>query len=77
MKVRLVGSDGEDKKIINDVIKNLDCSIEVEEISLNDKVKYDIKHTPALIIENVIISDIKELSKYELNDFMYQFLETC
>lgn len=77
MKIRLVGSDGRDKKIINDVVKNLDCSIEIEEISLQDKDKYNIKHTPALIIENVIISDIKELSKKELNDIMYQFLETC
>lgn len=77
MKIRLVGSDGKDKKIINDVVKNLDCSIEIEEISLQDKDKYNIKHTPALIIENVIISDIKELSKNELNDIMYQFLETC
>ena len=77
MKVRLVGSDGKDKKIINDVVKNLDCSIEIEEISSSDKDKYNIKHIPAMIIENVIIGDINELSKNELSDIVYQFLETC
>ncbi len=77
MIVRLVSSDGEDKKIINDVVKNLDCAIEIQEISLQDKLKYNIKHTPALIIENVIIGDINELSKNELSDIMYQFLESC
>ena len=77
MIVRLVSSDGEDKKIINDVVKNLDCAIEIQEISLQDKLKYNIKHTPALIIENVIIGDINELSKNELSNIMYQFLESC
>lgn len=77
MKVRLVSRDGKEKKIINEVVKNLDCSIEVEEISIQDKDKYNIKHIPAMIIENVIIGDINELSKNELSDIMYQFLETC
>ena len=30
-----------------------------------------------MIIENVIIGDINELSKNELSDIVYQFLETC
>lgn len=75
MKVRLVGSKGKDKKIIDDIIKSFDCSIDIEEISLIDKDKYNIKHTPAIIIENVVIDDLNELSKNELSDIIYQFLE--
>ena len=77
MQIRLVGSNGEEKKIINDVVKNLDCSVELEFISGQDKDKYNIKHIPAMIIENVIIGDINELSKNEISDIMYQFLESC
>ena len=76
MKVRLVGSNGKEKKIINDVVKNLECPIVIEEVLESDKDKYNIKHTPAIIIENVVIGDINELSKNELKDIMYQFLES-
>lgn len=77
MLVRLIGSKGKEKKIINDVVKNLNCTVDIEEISVSDKDKYNIKHIPAIIIENVVISDVQELSKNELSDIMYQFLETC
>lgn len=77
MVIRLVGSKGKEKKIINDVVKNLNCTVDIQEISLSDKDKYNIKHIPAIIIENVVISDVQELSKNELSDIMYQFLESC
>ena len=77
MLVRLIGSKGKEKKIINDVVKNLNCTVDIEEISVSDKDKYNIKHIPAIIIENVVISDVQELSKNELSDIMYQFLESC
>ena len=77
MVIRLIGSKGKEKKIINDVVKNLNCTVDIQEISLSDKDKYNIKHIPAIIIENVVISDIQELSKNELSDIMYQFLESC
>ena len=63
MLVRLIGSKGKEKKIINDVVKNLNCTVDIEEISVSDKDKYNIKHIPAIIIENVVISDVQELSK--------------
>lgn len=77
MKVRLIGSKGKEKKIINDVVKNLDCNVDIEEISASDKDKYNIKHIPAIIIENVVISDVQELSKSELSEILNQFLEAC
>lgn len=77
MVIRLIGSKGKEKKIINDVVKNLNCTVDIQEISLSDKEKYNIKHTPAIIIENVVIGDVQELSKNELSDIMYQFLEAC
>lgn len=77
MVIRLIGSKGKEKKIINDVVKNLNCTVDIQEISLSDKDKYNIKHIPAIIIENVVISDVQELSKNELSDIMYQFLESC
>lgn len=77
MVIRLIGSNGKEKKIINDVVKNLNCTVDIQEISLSDKDKYNIKHIPAIIIENVVISDVQELSKNELSDIMYQFLESC
>lgn len=75
MVVRLVGSKEEDKKIINDVIENFNYHIDIQEISALDKDKYNIKHTPAIIIENIVIDDLNGLSKNELNDIFYQFLE--
>lgn len=75
MKIRLVGSRGKEKKVISEVAKTLDCEPVIEEISETDKSKYHIKRTPAIIIENIVISEGQELSKTELHDVMYQFIE--
>lgn len=76
MKIRLVGGKGKDKKVIDEVVKDLNCSIDIEEISEENKKDYNIKHTPAIIIENVVISEDSELSYHELKDVLYQFMET-
>lgn len=75
MKIRLVGGRGKEKKIINEVIKDLNFSIDIEEISEENKSKYNIKRTPAIIIENVVISEASKLSMNEFKEVIYQFME--
>lgn len=76
MKIRLIGSNGKEKQKIDEVVKTLECQASIEEISATDRTKYDIKYTPAIIIENVVISEGQELSMNELKDVVYQFIET-
>lgn len=73
MKIQIVGSNKilEDK--INDIIVNLpNATIEI----VSDRVKFNIKKHPAIIIENVLIDDINELSTNELKNVILQFFET-
>ncbi len=76
MKIKLVGSKDEERKMINEVLNNLNCSVDIEEITENNKFKYHIKHTPAIIIDNIVISEDSKLSKNELKNVIEQFLET-
>ncbi len=73
MKIQIVGSNKilEDK--INDIIVNLpNATMEI----VSDRVKFNIKKHPAIIIENVLIDDINELSTNELKNVILQFFET-
>lgn len=73
MKIQIVGSNKilEDK--INDIIVNLpNATMEI----VSDRVKFNIKKHPAIIIENVLIDDINELSTSELKNVILQFFET-
>ncbi len=76
MKIRLVGSKHHEKDMMKRVLKNLNCSAEIEEIPLKNKNKYHIKHTPAIIIDNVVVSENSKLSMRELKNIVIQFMET-
>lgn len=76
MKVILVGSKHHEKDMMKRVLKNLDCSVEIEEIPLRHKSKYHIKHTPAIIIDNIVVSEDSRLSMSELKNIVIQFMET-
>ena len=76
MNIKLVGSKEKDKRKINEVIKDLNYNFSIEEVDDNYKVKYHIKHTPAIIVENVIITDYSKLSIKELTNALIQFTET-
>lgn len=75
MKIRIIGSSGKDKNKLNEVVKNLECKADIIELPAIDKTKYNIKYTPAIIIENVVVSEGQELSMNELYDVVYQFIE--
>ena len=76
MKIRLVGSKDNDKEIINEVVKSLNYNFSIEEVDDDYKVKYHIKHTPAIIVKNVAITDYSKLSIKELKNILIQFIET-
>lgn len=76
MKIRLVGSKDNDKKKINEVVKSLNYNFSIEEVDDDYKVKYNIKHTPAIIISDVAITDYSKLSIKELKNILIQFIET-
>lgn len=76
MNIRLVGSKENDKKIINEVVKSLNYNFSIEEVEDDYKDKYHIKHTPAIIVENVMITDYSKLSIKELKNILIQFIET-
>lgn len=75
MKIRLIGSKDDDKKKLHEVVKDLNYNFSIIEDD-NYKVKYHIKHTPAIIVENVIITDYSKLSVKELKSVLIQFIET-
>ncbi len=76
MKIKLVGSKENERQLINEVLHNLNCSVDIEELSTDNRFKYNIKHTPAIIIDNVVIDEVSKLSKNELRCVIQQFLET-
>jgi len=55
---------------------SLSNSYSIEEVDDDYKVKYHIKHTPAIIVENVVITDYSKLSIKELKNILIQFIET-
>lgn len=72
MKIRIVGNNDELEKKINNITHYLpDVTLEV-----SDELKLNIKKTPAIIIENVLIDNINELSDFELKNVILQFFET-
>ena len=75
LKIRLIGNDGEKRKI-KEIVNNLNCNVDIEEIPIQDKLKYNIKYTPAMIIDNVVVGDLSKLSDDELKEIVNDFLET-
>lgn len=75
LKIRLIGGSIGQKDKITKVVNNLNEEADVEIIPARDKFKYNIKYTPAMIIDNVVVSDINKLSDDELKSVCYQFIE--
>lgn len=76
MKIRLIGSKDDDKKKLHEVVKDLNYNFSIIDVDDNYKVKYHIKHTPAIVVENVVITDYSKLSIKELKNVLIQFIET-
>lgn len=74
VKVRLIGNDGEKIKLMN-VVNNLNYNFDIELVPDKYKFKYNIKYTPALIIDNVVIADVDKLTASELHEVLSQFVE--
>ena len=74
MKITILGKNKLIKKEINNIINDLKLT-DVEVIN-NENNKYNIKYTSAIIIDNVLIDDAKELSYKEMKNVIYQFIET-
>lgn len=73
MKIKIVGNNKNIQERLNNIIKTLpNASIEI----VNDEVKFNIKRNPAIIIDNVLIDDVNELSTSELKTVILQFFET-
>lgn len=73
MKIKIVGNNKNIQEKLNNIIKTLpNSSIEI----VNDEVKFNIKRNPAIIIDNVLIDDVNELSTSELKTVILQFFET-
>lgn len=74
MKITIIGKN----KKINDEINNIvnDLNIKDVQILSNDNIKYNIKYTSAIIIDNVLIKDTSILSKDDIKNIIYQFIET-
>lgn len=76
MNIKLIGSKGNEKEIINKIVNDLNCSCSIEEVKEQDKDKYNIKHLPAIIIDNVVVSEDSKLSTNEIKNVIFQFIET-
>ena len=55
MKIRLVEVGGKEIERIKEVINKLNYQAEIEEVNKKDNLDLYIKHTPAIIIDNVLI----------------------
>lgn len=74
MRITIIGKDKKVKQEINNVVHDLKLTDVI--ITNNKDDKYNIKYTSAIIIDNVLIDDAKELSYKEMKNVIYQFIET-
>lgn len=74
MKITIIGKDKKVKQEINNIVHDLKLTDVI--ITNNNDIKYNIKYTSAIIIDNVLIDDAKELSYKEMKNVIYQFIET-
>lgn len=76
MKIRLIGSNKKERKIINKIVNDLNCPCDIEELQEQDKDKYNIRRLPAIIIDNIVVSEDSQLTTSEFKNVIYQFTET-
>ena len=74
MRITIIGKDKKVKQEINNIVHDLKLTDVI--ITNNKDDKYNIKYTSAIIIDNVLIYDAKELSYKEMKNVIYQFIET-
>lgn len=74
MRITIIGKDKKVKQEINNIVHDLKLTDVI--ITNNKDNKYNIKYTSAIIIDNVLIDDAKELSYKEMKNVIYQFIET-
>jgi len=66
LKVRLIGNNGDKEKLTN-ILNNLNISSDIDIISDEFKDKYNVKYGPAIIVDNIVIDDVNNLSNDELS----------
>lgn len=74
MRITIIGKDKKVKQEINNIVHDLKLTDVI--ITNNKDDKYNIKYTSTIIIDNVLIDDAKELSYKEMQNVIYQFIET-
>ena len=74
MRITIIGKDKKVKQEINNIVHDLKLTDVI--ITTNKNDKYNIKYTSTIIIDNVLIDDAKELSYKEMQNVIYQFIET-
>ena len=74
MRITIIGKDKKVKQEINNIVHDLKLTDVI--ITNNKDDKYNIKYTSAIIIDNVLIDDAKELSYKEMKNVIYQFIQT-
>ena len=74
MRITIIGKDKKVKQEINNIVHDLKLTDVI--ITNNKDDEYNIKYTSAIIIDNVLIDDAKELSYKEMKNVIYQFIET-
>lgn len=74
MRITIIGKDKKVKQEINNIVHDLKLTDVI--ITNNKDDKYNIKYTSAIIIDNVLIDNAKELSYKEMKNVIYQFIET-
>ena len=74
MRITIIGKDKKVKQEINNIVHDLKLTDVI--ITNNKDDKYNIKYTSAIIIDNVLIDDAKELSYKEMKNVIFQFIET-
>ena len=70
IRIKIIGSNSSNgiklKKMVKKAIKNSEINIDLYELNDNYKSRYNIKNTPALIINDEIVSTGKILSDREI-----------
>ena len=74
MRIKIIGANCSNgmkiMKNLNKVERELDIPLNIEKISSDEKKKYSIKVTPALMIEDTIVSEGKVLSEREIKNYI-------
>jgi TATA-box binding protein (TBP) (component of TFIID and TFIIIB) len=70
-----VNGNGKELCRLKKIVNSLHIQTEIEEVNVNDDATYNIKHTPAIIIDNIVISGMNKMTVNDLEIVFKQFIE--